>query len=63
MRKVIQKSKRTSLYMLDTHSKAMQVVKREKNISKTAQLQMAMKRYFEEHKELLLSKGIDLWKD
>lgn len=57
------KSIRTSLHLPLTYIKALEIIRKEKRIYKSHQIEMALLKYFgEEHRALLESKGVHLWR-
>lgn len=55
-------AKRTSFYMPTSFIEAMNLIKNEKHVAKTPQVRVGLLKYFEEHRDFLLSHGVDPWK-
>ena len=53
---------KSSWYLPEDILEAMQVVFNDKRVQKSHQIEMGMKLYLKEHKSLLKSKGVDVWK-
>lgn len=53
---------RTSLHLPVTFIKALDIIRNEKRIYKSHQIEMGLLKFFEEHRALLESKGLHLWK-
>lgn len=52
---------RTSLNIQTKYVQAMDIIKDEKFIHKSAQVELGLRLYLKEHQKLLKQKGIDLW--
>lgn len=56
------KSIRTSMHLPLNYIKALEVIRKEKRIYKSHQIEMGLLLYFQEHRALLESKGLHLWR-
>lgn len=52
---------KTSFYLPQDVMAALQVIHDEERVTKVSQIEVGLSLYFQRHKKLLLSNGIDLW--